>query len=209
MIKKLLNKIPINRLILYMMVLALSPTFFIAWSALSKKEALEAKRKHLEVVQEKCFVDASKSAFNEKVRRHFFNSDPHYTEKNLGSLSFLAREKDALEKLMGQKDFPGSEALSTRHHFVTSPSNRLTFLATSLSNENQMYETEEKLKKSVELDLDDLRKVLTIIENKELEGAPFLTITDFEIERKVLPNNAEVFELKKLKLLKREFEKHD
>ncbi len=201
--KALLNKIPPNRLIIYLLILGLAPLFFIGYQCTQKCNGWNLIAERLQAVQSAAHTQARKQLINEVVRQTYSNADQFYLENQLEPLCFLKKESDALEKLIQNPSFTGNEAAEKRYHYLSSSSNKLEFAAGTAQSGEEFQESLYHLTHPVEIDAHDIKEILTRIEGKR-KTKPQLLITDFKIQKQVHTNGSEVFALT-MKLLKREF----
>jgi hypothetical protein len=135
------------------------------------------------------------------------NPDPHYLGKHLETLTFLLPEIKKLETLYAEN--VEDEQISKRLQFLKEGSNRLQFSEEQIRNHEVFRETEEKQQHPIEINEEDLKKLLCLIEGVTIwpygpkDGRPQLIIRDFKLTKKELPNQEKVFVVS-MHLLKRE-----
>lgn len=196
-IKKLLLK---SYLILTILVAALLPTLFLLTSTLSDLDDLnevEVAISELAAKEEQLKGrGASEEAFLAKMQR----ADHSYIDKYLETLVFLGEEIAELEM---QKD-PLSKK---RLEFLKSNNNRLLFGEDQIRKGSLFQEVEERLLHPVEMEEEDLKKMLSLIEETSpfpcVTDAPQLIIKHFELIKKSLSSEQEVFVIS-MQLIKRE-----
>lgn len=195
-----------NRLLFYLIIMGFIPLIFVIQNHLNKKKELASTRSHLENVERLSLISKKKQAGNEIIRKIFTGADHYYIDHHLETLSFLQKEKNDLEKILSSNAFPGDEKIISRYYFLTGEGNRLVFRESGIETGEGIEETLETLAHSIEVDIKDLKKILHLVEGKDLSlHPPQMLITDFSIRRKV-PVESEIFELD-MKLVKREFSK--
>jgi CRISPR/Cas system-associated endonuclease/helicase Cas3 len=117
-------------------------------------------------------------------------------------LRFLEGELRRLQTVL--RDDPN---LQRRYDYL-STDNQLSFLQESSKSGDLFNEYRLKLKHPVDLDAEDLKKVLTLIEGVSTnlyspkKGRPLMIVTDFKLVRKKSPLQEEIYEVD-LKLLRR------
>jgi hypothetical protein len=176
------------------------------------------QRKSIEVFQEQFSSVAlkAKTAFEKKRRKERFleihkHSDPYFLDQEIESLSFLSSEKERLKSWLSHPAIANKSALQKRLHFLESDQNRLSFIDDEIQISKFMKETLEKQKMPIELDEEDLKNLLALIEETPFHLAlpkmnrPQLIISDFSLTKKNAPLQNEVFELR-MDILKREFQ---
>ncbi len=156
-----------------------------------------------------------KLAFERKAKKERFlsryaNSDPYFLDQKIESLLFLQNERQQIECLLRHPALPHKQSLQERHSFLSDSSNRLVFAEENIQTSGRMKETDEKLRRSVQVDEKDLQQLLALIEDipvgpyLPLNGSPQLIIQDFRIKKIKTPLESEIFEIE-MDLLKREF----
>jgi hypothetical protein len=203
MLKKHLNALPLNRLLIYLTLLGFLPLFFTVFHYSKKKNDWDGVAQQILNVQHFTANVARKQATNRAVRAIYRDAEQFYLENQLEPLVFLKKEKEALEHLLLSPTFTGNEAAEKRHAFLTSNSNRFEWIQGSLQASEGIEQADVLLAHSVEIDANDLKEILMRIEGSR-KAKPQLIITDFKLNKKELSNGNEVFELN-MKLLKREF----
>jgi hypothetical protein len=199
----------------------LRPPFFLLLlgiSPLVSSFLLFNERQSVEIFQNQFSSIAlkSKTAFEKKERKERFlqthkNSDPYFLDKEIESLSFLANEKTQLKNWLSHPAIANKDMLKKRLIFLESDQNRLSFTDDEIQFSKTVRETLEKQREIVEVDQDDLKNLLALIEETSLDSAPSkinrpqLVISDFSLTKKNTNLQNEVFELK-MELLKREFQ---
>lgn len=204
------NQIPLNRLILYVLLIGLLPIGLAALYVMSQTAGLESLSHQIQNVHGLAAARERKQAVNIAVRNNFRDADHFYIDKYLETLSFLDPEIEGLQKVMSNKNFPDDENIKKRLEFLTGPGNNLVFTEGVVQSTPLFQEVTESLVHPVEVNDEDLRAILARIEGVEIgkeapgPNRPQLIILDFKIERKSITEKNQVFGLN-LKLLKREF----
>ena len=135
------------------------------------------------------------------------NPDPHYLDKHIETLTFLLPEIKKLETI--QSENSEDEQLVKRLQWLKEGGNRLRFSEEQIRANELFRETEEKQQSPVELNEEDLKKLLSLIEGTTIwpygpkEGRPQLIIKDFKLVKKELPSHEKVFVVT-MQLIKRE-----
>lgn len=202
-IKGFTDSIPLPRLLLYLVVLGLLPVMILSFSWMQKRKGWEEVSEKIYEIQLLSETRVRKQALNTTVREHYGEADQFYLENQLESLSFLKKEREALERLLQSPTFTGNEAAEKRYTFLTGTGNRLQFTEGSVASGEGVQETIEILAHPVEIDTHDLKELLNRIEGNR-GGKPQLIVADFNLNRKEQRNGNEVFEAT-MKLIKREF----
>lgn len=204
------NDIPKERLVLWAAIFALLPIFFAVFSWYSAQSDSDALISSLDRVSYLAKSKESKQLLNRSVREHFKEKERYYIDKSLEPLKFLQPEIKSLQTLMNNKNFAGDEKVKQRLDYLTGQDNKFILTEGNIQTYPYFQEVIASLIKPVELNVDDLKKVLSLIEGVEIppytppQDRPQLIITEFKIERKEATKKNEVYQLN-LKLLKREY----
>lgn len=176
---------------------------------LEKQKVSELKEQRTTVMKR------AKTAFERKERKEVFiqehtNSDPYFLDKEIESFVFLKNEKNRLASWLAHPAIANKEKIMKRLSFLGSEENRLSFTEDDIQTSKTCKETMEKQRSPVELDCDDLKQLLSLIEDLPAESVsstkrrPQLLISNFSLSKKKTILQSEVFEMK-MDLLKREF----
>lgn len=205
-----MNKIPQNRALLYILVVALLPVLISSAYVMSRLKNLDNLNQEYDSLKETLLFKDQRQASNKKVRAYFKDADHFYIDKELESLSFLEPEIEVLQKIVSQKNFPDDEGIKKRLEFLSSTGNDLVFNEGVVQNYGPFQEVLETQSHSVEINLNDLKRILSRIEGVEIgeneipHNRPQLLILDFKLDKKTSPDKNETYQLS-MKLLKREF----
>jgi hypothetical protein len=206
----LFNSIPINRLLIYLMIIGLIPLFVAMFFFFSSLEELNDIHIRIRNLHAAAMLKEKKQAANKATKEHFKDADHFYIDKNLESLRFLQPEIANLQGITTNPNFTEDEVVRKRLEFLTGPQNRLSFSEGNVQTTPYFQEVTESLVHPVEVDASDLKQILTLIEDVEIgeyqaiPGRPQLIVLDFKLDKKPNGLNNEVFGLN-MKLLKREF----
>jgi hypothetical protein len=135
------------------------------------------------------------------------NPDPHYLDKNIETLTFLLPEVKKLESLIAEN--PEEENILRRLQFLKNGGNRLAFSEEQIRSNDLFTEIEQKQQNPVEMNEEDLKKLLCLIEGITIwpygpkEGRPQLIIKDFRLSKKELSSQEKVYVVS-MELIKRE-----
>ena len=203
------KNIPLQRLLLYLLLLGLMPIFLVGVHFISQKNALEQVNHSLLMVQQMAFLREQKQALNMSVRNHYRDADHFYIDKHIESLLFLEPENESLQKIMNQNNFAEDETIKKRLEFLNS-GNSLGFSEGVVQSSPLFQEVIETQVHPVEINSIDLQKILARVEGLEIgaftpgPNRPQLIILDIKLDKKKITEKNEVF-LLNMKLLKREF----
>lgn len=206
----MIKNIPLSRLLIYLMSLTLLPLAYLVLIFFSQKEQIEDLQNSLENLSHQVLIKEKKQALNLTVRQHFREADHFYIDKYLETLVLLEPEIEALQKITNDQGFADDERIKKRIEFLSSPANALTFSEGVVQSFPLFQETTETLIHSVEVNANDIKKILSRIEGVKIgefspgPHRPQLLITDFKLDKKKITETNEVF-LLNMKLVKREF----
>ncbi len=194
-----------QRLIIYILILGFGPLFFVAASFFTTR----SEQEHLELALNEALMHATeknaKEARNKQVRQLFLNTDHFYIDKEVETLTLLNQEIELIEKALKNGFHHEEDRLKKRLQFLKEQ-NRIVFTEGSVKAYPNFQETIESLAHPIEVNSDDLIKILSKIEtvpSSEANERPHLIITDCKIDRKNSPTQ-ETFGVD-LKILKREY----
>lgn len=203
-----MTSLPQNRVLLYIFIFSLFPlalALFRHTSQVGQLNELEAKVNYL---QQAAIQRERKQASNLNTRLFFQGADRFYIDKQVESLPLLENESESLIKLANRKEIAEDPRINRR--LSTLNNNTLIFSEGMVQTFPFFNEIPEALAHSVEVDLNDLKKILAKIEGVKI-GAfepgphrPQLIITDFRLDRKTAPEESDLYNLN-LKLIKREY----
>lgn len=202
--------IPVDRLVVYLLILGLLPLFFVGFLFLSQKHELNQLANNLEWAQDRALSIKQKQALNKAARHEFCDVDHFYIDKQLENLTFRNEEIANLRKISSHPNFPDDDQVKKRLDFLTGKSNKLLFSEGVVQTTPTFQEVVESLVHPVEVDAKDIQQILAKVEGVDIgecePGAkrPQLIITDFRLEKKGGTAQDEVF-LLNMKLLRREF----
>ncbi len=206
-----MKNIPQSRMILYFMIAGMLPVFFALFQFISEKSSVDELKNFIELVEVQALNREQKQAQNMAVRENFKEADHFYIDKYLESLDFLQPEADSLNILVNNKYFAGDEMVRKRLDFLTGEGNTFLFTESNVQNYPFFQETTATLVHPVEINLSDLKNILTLIEGEPIgsfepgPNRPQLIVLDFKLDKKEPTPNNHVFVLN-LKLLKREYQ---
>lgn len=154
-----------------------------------------------------------RSALKQRARKGFFlgrygDCDPYFISQELEKMELLSQRKEELRKKIEHPACWNRAALKSELSDCEQPQNRLSFLeeAFRTSKSGAVKETEEKLRNPIKIEIRDLERILSVIEDVSIgefspnERSPQMLIRDFSLTRK----ENDLYELD-LSLLKREF----
>jgi len=184
-----MKAIPQKRCVIYLLLLGFLPLFSIFMWYSSKKEFVSSLDSSLDSKIEEVSLQVAREHTNHITRKLYKGKDPFYLTKEVEPLVLLQNEIDALRKQSASSFGPEEETCRRRLHFLTSGDNSLSFTESSESHFSNTTEVVATLSHPVQVNLGDLRRILTRIEAAPLEGEPPLSrphciISDFRLEKK-------------------------
>ena len=188
---------------------AFMPTVYCIFSYRQKSEKLDS-------LQEEYFALKPKIAkvLTNKNNEHTFlklyaNSDRFYTENHLEKMKFLSSEVKQLKFLANYSSFARCASLNNRLKKLSSETNRLRLSSINSHTSRLTCETQQKLLSPVEVDRDDLQKLLAHVEDVSFgamhapAGRPNLQLTRFSLTKQTAKGNRDTY-LIDFDLIKRE-----
>jgi len=206
----MLSTIPKLRLLVYSMLAGLLPFVFVVVNFLSEKSSLDDLHNSLQDMQQSALLRERKQAVNMAVRNHYRDADHFYIDKYIETLTFLEPEVESLQKIVNNKNFAGDEMIKKRLELLSGSGNSMVFTEGVVQSAPQFQEVTETLVHPVEINTNDLQKILSRIEGVPIgqfspgPNRPQLIILELKLDRKNITEKNEVFSLN-LKLLKREY----
>lgn len=210
MTKKILQNIPYNRLISYLLIIGLCPLVFLSFFFLKEKNDFDELRTNIESIEYNALIKEKRQAMNMAVRQHYREADHFYIDKNVETLVLLEPEIEQLQAIVADKNFTDNENIKKRLEFLTGGANSLAFSEGVVHSFPFFQETTETLIHPVEVERSDIQKILAKIEGIKIGPyspglhPPQLIITEFKLDKKKTNDKNEVY-LLDIKLIKREF----
>jgi len=205
------KNIPQERVVLYLLLLGLLPLCFVGYSYNSKRDLQTSLNEGLDSA---CLIVTSRNQkeLHNRISRHIFqNKEKMYLTKEIESITPLHEEAESLQKFSSCGFHPEDEAIRKRIQFLTSNENKLVFTEGQEKRFGGFSETLCSLAHPIEVNLSDLKKIISRIEGvtvapeKPSESRPQLIISEFRLDKKRAILN-DVFVLH-LKVIKREYSK--
>ena len=205
------DSIPQSRLLLYLLLAGAVVPLILLFYSHSRIAEIDSLAMYLEQVQAQAQLKESRQFVNQAVIEHFKDADKFYIDKHLENLTFLENEIEATQKIVQDENFPVEPATKKRLEVLTSPANRLAFSEGVVQRYPQYQEVTETLVRPVEVNAEDIKKILSRIEGTRIGpfapglNRPQLIILEFRLDKKILSDKNEDY-LLNLKLLKREYQ---
>lgn len=210
-LSNILKSVPQSRLLVYLLAICCLPLFLIVMWLFSNLESINQLETSLQIKQTEAMQKARKQSGNLALANAYKKVDHFYIDKNLEKLVLLEPEIDALKKISENPHFADNDLVRKRLEFLTGPLNHLSFSESAVQSTPQFQEVVELQAHPVEVDMADVRRILSLIEGvefstaKPVAGRPQLILLDFKLDKKTASDKNEVFTLN-MKMLKREFQ---
>ncbi|HAB99838.1 MAG TPA: hypothetical protein DCE71_08460 [Parachlamydiales bacterium] len=160
----------------------------------------------------KTYKSLNKRADQHRFLSRYAEAEPYFIDQHIESLPLLQEEIDWLQTYEHHPALAETKLAKQRLAYLSKEKNKISFIEEEIKKSALCQETEEKMKKPVEMSEKDLKKLLSLIENIHIgpfephPKSPQMIITNFSLKKKTSPFKQETFEVK-LDLLKREFKK--
>lgn len=189
----------------WVLILIPLPLLLSGYYVFGKIQTFRFLHQEMERIQTKACLLSSAKKKEAALLDPLQHTDPHYLD-HLHSLHFLIPEIKRLESFL--VDNPEEETLFKRLQFLKTR-NQLLFSEGISQSCPQFKEVEEIQQYTVEMNEEDLKKLLSMIEGGTIwpygpkEGKPLFVITEFSLTKRELVRDEKVFAVS-MKLLKRE-----
>jgi hypothetical protein len=190
------------------LALSLLPAVYLFWYNKEKAGAISTLSVKIESLHKKSLLNKMKAEKEEKILNKMKGADPYYIDKYVESLHFLDAEIKKWQKLSLDEDIRPN--IEQRLAFLNSNKNKLSFAEGLIQSQGKFREIEEKQKHPVEINEEDLKKILCVLEgisispNYAPEKHPQIVIKQFELTKKSHAEIKEKVFLLSMQLLKRE-----
>lgn len=198
-----------KRALLFYLILSL-PVIFGAFYAFGQYKQIQILEERFIRACKKGSIAIERKQKKEEFIQRYSNANPYFLDEKIESLVFLGNEISDLEKLEKHPAISDNREITSRLDFLKNGMNRLSFVEESIRSNGSIKETEEKQKHSVQMNREDLKKLLSSLENIPIEDffvsdhRPQIVITDFRFEKRQTPIKTDVFEVD-MQFIKREF----
>ncbi|NGX43851.1 MAG: hypothetical protein K1060chlam3_00007 [Candidatus Anoxychlamydiales bacterium] len=204
-----IGKVCIYKNKLFFVLLAYSILIiFVLTFSFYKFSKLNNSEKTLSYLEEKSVNTVAKRKEIQDFIEKRTSFDNCFVENKLESLRFLENEKSILSNLLLHPAFSNSSQIKKRISFINSDKNRLKFLEENIKNATFIKESELSQLKNLEIDDIDLQRLLSIIEDVQIDRhipeplLPQLIVKSFSLNKQ----RENIFSLN-MKIFKREFYK--
>jgi hypothetical protein len=183
------------------------PFFLILFQCIFGLQKLEQLEEEMQRIHTKMIMQQENQKKESYLLAALKNPDPHYLDKHVESLTFLLPEIKKLETV--QLENADDDQIGKRLQWIKEGGNRLRFSEEHIQNNALFRETEEQQQLPIELNEEDLKKLLCLIEGITIwpygpkEGRPQLILKEFKLTKKELAPHEKVFVVS-MQLIKRE-----
>lgn len=190
---------------LFFLLICFIPVFLSAIYTFSQLQQINKNQKTVEDAFSHLKKNYKKRIEQKAFIEKYSKSDPSFIHKNLDSLHFMHDEKINLEKLSNNDSFKGTTLIKNRLNFLKNE-NKFSLKEEARYSTPALKETILKLNAPIEINEDDLKKLLSVVEEVNiskftpLDNAPQMIIQNFELKR---TNSS--FIINNLSILKRDF----
>ncbi len=190
-----------------LLILAPLPFLFFLVNFLLGIQKMDILEKEMQRIHAKALLSQEVLHKESTLLNSLKNPDPHYLDKNIETLTFLLPEIKKLEAI--SQEHPDEEQALKRLSFLKDGGNALVFSEEQIRANSTFREIEEKQQHPIEMNEEDLKKLLCLIEGVTIwpygpkEGRPQLIIKDFKLSKKEINPQEKVFVVS-MELLRRE-----
>jgi hypothetical protein len=170
-------------------------------------QTLNQYKEEMERIQAKTLLVQESERKENSLLASLRHPDPHYLDKHIETLTFLLPELKKLEGIHAENT--EEERSRQRLHFLKEGGNRLLFSEEHIRANEIFREIEERQQHPVEMNEEDLKKLLCLVEGITIwpygpkEGRPQLIIKDFSLTKKELSSQEKIFVVS-MQIIKRE-----
>ena len=198
-----------KRMFLFYLVISL-PVFFGLVFALKKYGEISSLEERFSIACKKGKTAIERKQKKEEFIQKYSGANPYFLDEKIESMVFLQSEIRELENLIHHPAISDKRAFFSRLDFLKNGANSLSFIEESIRSNSHIKETEEKQRHIVEMNGEDVKILLSKLENLPIEGfestsnRPQIVITDFRLEKRKSSVKTENYEID-MQFLKREF----
>lgn len=189
------------------LIIAPLPFVLLVFQFIFGLQKLELLEEDMERIHVKTLQVQESEKKESSILASLKNPDSHYLGKHVETLVFQLSEIKKFEMI--QAENPDDDLIAKRLLFLKEGGNRLLFSEEQIRSNELFRETEEKQQHPVELNEEDLKRLLCLIEGITIwpygpkEGRPQLIIKDFRLTKKEISSQEKVFVIS-MQLIKRE-----
>jgi len=166
---------------LLLIALGLIPLFMIVWRLEEKSTELQIWAEKIETLERRALSSKHSKTNQDLVWQKAKASNPDYLSHAIESLPLLAPEQNRVRALATQ--YPNNTDLQERLSFLQGDKNRIRFIQQAHRTGPFFQETEHKMQNDVQMNEDDLKKFLALIEEGTSQDHPLLVVKEFDLKR--------------------------
>jgi len=203
------SNISLQQVLIVLLVVGLLPSLLVGVYLKKQFSNLDVLTKSLSSLKEKEYQLKKREAINHFIQDKYTGKDNKFLDE-LKNLSFLDMEKKSLEHFIEEHPAENLSTVKQRVAFLNSSDNRLAFEEESVEKYTKFQEKIDKMVHPVEIDMDDLYKVLAHIEGVQFgpysppEERLQTMLLNFSLQRNLSAFDNETYILN-MTLLSREF----
>ena len=198
-----------TRLIIYGLLFGLLPLVFVLSNHFTTSAKIDRLDLALSLASQSAKTKNAREFVNKQVKAQYRDTDHFYIDKQLETINPLQGEIEVLQKVLSHGYHPEEDHIKRRLQILTNGQNGLSIVEGSVKTHADFQETQESLAHPVEVDLNDLKTIISRVEGVALDGQelisgrPHLIITEMKIEKK--RGIAQEVYFLDLKFIKREY----
>lgn len=180
---------------LLLLIVGPLPLLFLCFHFSSKQQKIKQTENKISLLERKFSLANIQKEKENTFLKTLKKASPDYLDRNIETLSFLETETHKLKEKQNNQ---------ARLNFLQA-ANRIRFTEENIKRSGGVQETEERQERPVEMNEEDLKKTLALIEEWEEtpEGKPQLIISSFRLKKKGISPYEHVYEVS-MDLVKRE-----
>lgn len=197
----------LNTLTLWTLILCPLPLLWSLFYVFSRFQDMDQLALYADRIQTQSLQVKLAKNKEASLLQGFEHPDLHYLDKHVESLSLLLPEIKKLETL--HNEYPDDVGIAKKWQGLKSSANKIRFSEEQIRSKAPFREVEEKQEQPVEMNEEDLKRLLCLIEGVSIwpygpkEGKPPLIIKDLKLSKKELLGKEKTFVVT-LELIKRE-----
>jgi hypothetical protein len=194
-----------NQLPLYIALACLFPIFVTFLYVHSQVSNAQSLHEELTSIEDKITLKVRYQNSNRLIKEQYQNTDALFLHNHIEAMPLLQNHIEHLKQRLTKSTIPDDIAFERRLQTLNKNENKCIFLETFTETGPGFKQVLETLSKSVEIDNEDLIKILLAIEgdNNSPQNKPHMIITEAQLDRKKSPIGD--FWNLSLKILRREY----
>ncbi|MBS0624657.1 MAG: hypothetical protein JSS32_01235 [Verrucomicrobia bacterium] len=195
----------------FFFILVSSPLLITGIFILQKRFEIASFENLYESTLIKAYKSLDFRSRKEQFLTRYSSPEPYFLNQTIETLPLLQNEIKFLKEHRKHPAVTDKDQIENRLAYLTGK-NKISFVEESIRSNSLYKETDEIMKRAVEMNEEDVKKVLALIENVQIgpyepsSKSPQLIISNLTLKRKKNASIQHTFDIK-LDLLKREFNK--